>query len=120
MDFTPIYEFHKNSQADLTIIGNPVSDDEAHRMGIINADENGRIIKLVEKPDDLKLVEGFQNKDGKFMASTGNYFFKKEFLLKVLTEYQDSDFGKKLFLNLLVAVMPSTIHTVNTGKILEP
>ena len=105
MDFVPIYEFHKNTQADLTIIGNPVSDDEVHRMGIIQTDSDGKILKLVEKPEDLKLIEGFRNKNGKFMASTGNYFFKKNFLLKVLTDYDDSDFGKK--------IIPQSINSGN-------
>ncbi|OGX08436.1 MAG: glucose-1-phosphate adenylyltransferase [Omnitrophica WOR_2 bacterium GWA2_37_7] len=105
MDFEPIYDFHKNSQADLTIIGHPVADSEAHRMGIIKTDENDRILKLIEKPNDLKLVEGFKNKHGQFMASTGNYFFKKDFLLKVLTEFDDSDFGKK--------IIPQSINTGN-------
>lgn len=96
MDFHPIYEFHKDKKADLTIIGNPISDDEAHRMGIIHTDKTGRILELLEKPQDLQLVKGFKNSDGQLMASTGNYFFKKDFLLKVLTEHADSDFGKKI------------------------
>ncbi|MBF0484705.1 MAG: glucose-1-phosphate adenylyltransferase [Candidatus Omnitrophica bacterium] len=96
MNYMPIYDFHRSTKADLTIIGHPVSEDEVPRMGVIQVDEENRILQMIEKPKDMSLVKGFEDGDGNYMASTGNYFFKKEFLLEILTKNYEQDFGKEI------------------------
>ncbi|MBF0478436.1 MAG: glucose-1-phosphate adenylyltransferase [Candidatus Omnitrophica bacterium] len=96
MNYMPIYEFHKSAGANLTIIGHPVSAEEAPRMGVIQVNRDQRILKMIEKPKDLNLVKGFEMPDGKYIASTGNYFFKKNFLLELLTKNYEQDFGKEI------------------------
>lgn len=96
MDYGAMIEFHKRRKADLTVVGHPVFPTDAHRMGVIQADEVGKIIRLVEKPKDLNLVKGFEDEQGQYMASTGNYIFNKDVLLDVLEQSQEEDFGKQI------------------------
>ena len=54
MDYADMLSCHKANNADCTIAVLPVPMKEASRFGIMNCDENGRIIEFEEKPAQPK------------------------------------------------------------------
>lgn len=91
-------EYHIKNNADCTIAVLEVPLSEASRFGIMNTDENNRIVEFEEKPKVPK-----SNK-----ASMGIYIFKKEKLVEYLkADNEDpksqNDFGKNIIPNMLNA-----------------
>ena len=97
-------DFHKDNKADLTISGIPIPIEEASEFGIMEVDENWKLINFVEKPQYRpKSIPGNPNM---CLASMGNYIFDKEVLLDSVTrdaQKEDSahDFGKNVIPMLL-------------------
>jgi glucose-1-phosphate adenylyltransferase len=86
MDYRKMIEFHREKDADLTIAAQPVEYEEAHRFGILDYQEDKKIIDFLEKPENPPSN----------LASMGIYVFDKDALLNVLEKYcseEDSDFG---------------------------
>lgn len=91
MDYSKMLEYHIEKNADCTIAVLSVPSEEASRFGIMNTDEDGRILEFEEKPKIPK-----SNK-----ASMGVYIFKKEALYRYLiedeaNELSSNDFGKNV------------------------
>jgi len=91
MDYQQMLEQHIKSNAEATIAVLEVSKKEASRFGIMNCDENDRIIEFEEKPAKPKSN----------LASMGIYIFNFKTLKKYLNEdskKKDSshDFGKDI------------------------
>lgn len=89
MDYEAMLENHKKSHASLSVAVIEVPMKEASRFGIMNTDENDRIIEFEEKPAEPKSN----------LASMGIYIFNWGRLRSVLqTSYAKdstmSDFGK--------------------------
>jgi glucose-1-phosphate adenylyltransferase len=80
MDYRPFLAFHRERDAELTIAAFPVPAGEASRFGILEAREDGRIVKFVEKPRDPAVLAPAAG--GTVMASMGVYIFKTRTLLK--------------------------------------
>ena len=93
MDYRDMIETHKKSNADLTIAVQPVPLEDAHRFGILSADENGKITKFSEKP---------KNPESN-LASMGIYVFETDVLLRAIEDVKDAnlDFGKHIIPHLL-------------------
>lgn len=96
MDYQKMLEDHIKNDADCTIAVLEVPIEEASRFGIMNTDENNRIVEFEEKPARPK-----SNK-----ASMGIYIFKREKLFKYLKEdakdkNSNNDFGKNIIPNML-------------------
>ena len=86
MDYSKMISYHREKGADLTIAAQPVDYEEASRFGILDYQEDKKIIDFVEKPADPPSN----------LASMGIYVFNKDKLLEVLEKYcseEDSDFG---------------------------
>ena len=104
MHVDQMLEFHKENGADLSISGIPIPIEEASEFGIMEVDDNWRLINFVEKPNYRpKSIPGNPNM---CLASMGNYIFDKEILLDALNrdaQKQDSshDFGKNVIPMLL-------------------
>ena len=104
MDVSQMLNFHKKKNADLTISAIPIPIEEASEFGIIEVDDNWKLINFVEKPKEKpKSIPG--NPD-KCLASMGNYIFNKDILLKALNEDEQitsssHDFGKNVIPMLL-------------------
>lgn len=80
---------HLESGASVTVAGNRVPIDEASAFGIIEADEHGRIVSFVEKPEHPKPIPG---EPGLAYASMGNYVFEAAALRDVISaDAVDSD-----------------------------
>ena len=96
MDYDKMLAFHKEHGADATIAVIGVPMKEASRFGIMNTDENGKIVEFEEKPAEPKSN----------LASMGIYIFNWKLLRKLLIadmKNPDSshDFGKDIIPTLL-------------------
>ena len=98
MDYRPMIEYHQRMDADLTIAVMPVPLEETNRFGIMQVDENDRIVQFFEKPKD---------RDKGNLASMGIYIFNIASLEKRLNEGRPSsppnDFGKDIIPNMINA-----------------
>jgi len=82
MNYDEMLAFHKAQKADLTVGVRPVPWEEASRFGIMNTDEEGRIVEFQEKPKEPKSN----------LASMGIYIFTWKALRKVLiADMKDPD-----------------------------
>ena len=96
MNYNKMLEFHKEKKADLTVAHINVPLEEASRFGILNTDDDLRIVEFLEKPEHPVSPK----------ASMGIYIFN----WKVLKEYlirdeenpeSEKDFGKNIIPMLL-------------------
>ena len=98
MDYEDMLATHKANNADLTVAVMPVPWEDASRFGIMNCDEDGRILEFVEKPKEPKSN----------LASMGIYIFNTDLLVKTLKEdavdpNSTHDFGGDIIPKLLAA-----------------
>lgn len=109
MDFLEMARTHRESNADVTISAVPVAASEASGLGIMRADESGRVVGFLEKPKtehELELVrtdtawidaQGIESRGRDCLASMGIYLFNRETLVDVLAKTDYQDFGKEVF-----------------------
>ena len=105
MDFRTLLHQHIRSGADITLATTPVRRELASDFGIMQSDENRRVVRFVEKPKDQALLSelklgpellasiGAGADDELFQASMGIYVFKREVLVEALAN-DLADFGK--------------------------
>jgi len=74
MDYSEMLNYHKNKNADATIGVLEVPWEETHRFGIMNTNQDQKIIEFQEKPENAK----------NNLASMGIYIFNWEYLKKYL------------------------------------
>ena len=87
-------KFHNKNEALATVSAIPVPISEASEFGIIEVDENWKIIGFQEKPEDPKPIPGNPEY---CLASMGNYIFNADILIKGLVQAEqnkENDFGK--------------------------
>ncbi len=107
MDFQVFLKKHIESQAEITIASTPVTRDDASSLGILKADETGRITEFIEKPapdrdisairipDSLELPKEIKDEKREYLASMGIYIFNAGILEKALDNTM-ADFGKEI------------------------
>ena len=107
MDFRRIISQHIDSYADLTIATLPVTRSEAQSLGIMQINEERRIVRFVEKPKDPALLDslqldrkahgrlGIEGDEDFFLASMGIYVFNRELIVRLL-DNAHADFGKHI------------------------
>lgn len=90
MDYSEMLSFHKENNCGITIAVLQVPMNETHRFGIMNVNEEDKIIEFQEKPKYAKSD----------LASMGVYVFDWKVLKDLLTEdheiHEQSDFGKHI------------------------
>ncbi len=89
MDYEIMLDYHKASNADVTIAAMPVPLEEASRFGILITDDNNRITEFEEKPANPRSN----------LASMGIYIFSWKVLKEALIRMKDQkgcDFGKHI------------------------
>jgi len=98
-DYGDMLAFHADKQADMTVscFVVPVSE-AAGAFGVIEVDDNYRIIGFEEKPANPKPLPGDPTM---CLASMGNYLFRSDFLFEQLRHdsknlHSDHDFGKNI------------------------
>lgn len=103
MDVSQMLDYHKKKDAALTISAIQVPVEEASEFGIMEIDENWRLVGFEEKPAKPKTIPG----NPKIcLASMGNYVFNKNVLVDALfkdacKEKTHHDFGKNIIPSLL-------------------
>ncbi|GMQ99287.1 MAG: glucose-1-phosphate adenylyltransferase [Zetaproteobacteria bacterium] len=107
MDYGKMVAAHAANGADITVGCIPVPLEEAGAFGVMDVNDEGRIIEFAEKPDNPKPMPG---DDEKSLASMGIYVFSTEYLRNHLMEdakdeTSSHDFGKD--------IIPSAIENAN-------
>ncbi|GAK52672.1 nucleotidyl transferase [Candidatus Moduliflexus flocculans] len=95
MNYQEVLNFHREKQADCTLVCNPLPTKNPHRFGIVSLDQDGRIATYHEKPETIT---------GDFY-SAGIYVFNAEFLLKKLTEDAANPESKHNFADDIIPAM---------------
>ena len=104
MDINQMVKYHNEKNADLTISANAIDIKMASEYGIMEVDENMRLIDFIEKP--LNKPKHIPGDESKCLASMGNYLFNSKCLIDELiidSKIKDSqhDFGKNIIPNML-------------------
>lgn len=90
MDYSKMLAYHKKNNSDATIAVLEVPIEEAFQFGIMNTNEENRIVGFQEKPENPK---------GN-LASMGVYIFNWDTLRQALIDdneiHENSDFGKHI------------------------
>lgn len=109
MDYAELLKTHQESGAEVTIAALPVTRQAAGGLGIMRADDTGRVVGFLEKPRterDLELIhmdpawidaQGINSNGRDCLASMGVYVFNRDFLVEVLRKTSYEDFGKEVF-----------------------
>jgi glucose-1-phosphate adenylyltransferase len=74
---------HRETKADLTVAAFPVPRAEAHQYGVIDVDDQWRIVGFLEKPEQPPAIPGRPDWS---LVSMGNYLFRSNVLEDQLTE----------------------------------
>jgi glucose-1-phosphate adenylyltransferase len=93
MDYARFRDYHESNGADITIAAIEQRKELAGQYGVIQVDDDFRVIGFREKPRRPKLIPG---DDEHVLASMGIYLFRTEVLLELLRENDESDFGKHI------------------------
>jgi glucose-1-phosphate adenylyltransferase len=110
MDFREMLRTHRDSQADVTIASVPVPRERASHYGVLRADDAGRIVQLVEKPQSdaqlapLRTPAAWLEKRGvvphgrEYLANMGIYLFRRDVLFELLNRQPpEMDFVLQIF-----------------------
>jgi glucose-1-phosphate adenylyltransferase len=105
MNFWDLIESHIESHADVTIVAQPVTPEDASDLGILRFDDLGEINGFEEKPSPERVAElrktvraspaGGTTPERPLVASMGIYVFSRDALLDILTQ-PGADFGKEI------------------------
>ncbi|HEX4835265.1 MAG TPA: sugar phosphate nucleotidyltransferase, partial [bacterium] len=97
MDLRQMVDAHLDRRADVTVAALPVPIETASVFGILETDDDGRIIGWEEKPAEPRPMP---RHPAKALSSMGNYVFSAEVLADVLAEdarrSTDHDFGRTI------------------------
>ncbi len=107
MDYSQFISFHRESRADVTVAVLPVSAADALRYGILQTNDEGRIVAFREKPEGAEALEGLESRHGDerpYLASMGVYVFRMDVLVRLLEGSSGDDFGRH--------IIPAAIESV--------
>ncbi len=119
-DVAQMEAYHNDLRADLTVAAFPVARAEANRFGVIQVDENWRIIGFQEKPDNPTPIPG---QPETCLVSMGNYIFRSEVLEQqarwVVKDCTDTsyDFGRDIVPHLVEQGAAIYAYDFRTNKI---
>lgn len=107
MDYRSLLQFHLERKSDITVSVIPVGRKEASSLGLLQLDEERRIVRFEEKPKDPKVLDemripskvrselGLDSDRDYFLASMGIYLFNRDSLEKSL-DNEMTDFGGEI------------------------
>ena len=104
MDYRPMLEEHRASEADVTVGCIKVPIEDARHFGVLTVDDRGRIEHFVEKPKSWADLPGTPSDT--VLASMGIYVFSAGFLARTLkadarTPTSRHDFGAEILPKLV-------------------
>jgi glucose-1-phosphate adenylyltransferase len=110
MNYRHMLRTHRETGAEVTIAALPVREEQTPQLGLLAADDSGRITGFVEKPQTADRREPVRMKDewmkergveahGRpYLANMGIYLFQRDALFQLLNEPPlATDFGKEIF-----------------------
>jgi glucose-1-phosphate adenylyltransferase len=109
MDFREMIRTHEGAGADVSIAAMPVSREAAGGLGIMQADDSGRVVGFVEKPKTQQQLDtvrtdpqwlerqGVESRGRDCLASMGIYLFNRDLLVDIMQSTAYEDFGKEVF-----------------------
>lgn len=109
MNYHAMIETHMQTGSSVTIAAMPVDRETAKSMGLMRADESGRVVGFLEKPQthpemDMVRMEpswidnhGIDSRGRDLLASMGIYLFDRQTLVDLLTKTDYRDFGREIF-----------------------
>jgi glucose-1-phosphate adenylyltransferase len=118
MNIASMVEFHMAKHAEVTVAANPVPQKHAAEFGVIETDEDGRILAFHEKNADAPTLPGDPSQ---VYASMGNYIFSKPTLVDLLKADANDpgsnhDFGRDI-LPKLAGKAPLYAYNFQTNRI---
>lgn len=97
MDYEPMFQFHLDTQADITVAVQPVGVNDAGRFGILKRNAECKITRFAEKPKDPQILSEMVSRDDPqrpFLGSMGIYLFTTKRLVELLEKnIAFDDFG---------------------------
>jgi glucose-1-phosphate adenylyltransferase len=96
MDFRKPIQFHREREADVTIVSRAVEKAKALRLGLLKKDDQGLVSAFTEKPGDEAALSDWDVVDdptSPFLASMGIYIFKPLVLATLLERTEGAHFG---------------------------
>jgi glucose-1-phosphate adenylyltransferase len=98
MDYLKMMQYHIEKKADLSISSMYVPKDQASRFGVLEIDENYKVLSFIEKPENPPEVP---DNPGNCFVNMGIYIFNTDVLTKVFKDMDkknlpNSDFGKHI------------------------
>jgi glucose-1-phosphate adenylyltransferase len=99
MNVASMIDFHLAKQAEVTVAAIPVAKQLARQFGVIQANEEGRIMAFHEKKANAPTMPGDSNR---VYASMGNYIFSTRPLLELLkSDASDANSQHDFGMNIL-------------------
>ena len=103
MNVRQMIDEHQRNSADVTVAAVPTKIEEASQFGVMEVDEDWRIIGFAEKPKRPKSIPGEPNSA---LVSMGNYLFNNDLLIEALNAdaketASNHDFGRDLLPELI-------------------
>ena len=95
MNYNKMLEFHKEKKADLTVAHINVPLEEASRFGILNTDDDLRIVEFLEKPEHPVSTK----------ASMGIYIFNWKVLREYLIRDEENPESEKDFCKNIIPML---------------
>lgn len=119
MNIAHMVEFHQSRQAACTVAAIPVDRRFASEFGVIETDENNRIVGFHEKNPDAPSIP---HKPDQVYASMGNYLFSSRELLEALhadaaDPESTHDFGRDILPRLVAQQAPIYAYDFQTNRI---
>ncbi|HOU54996.1 MAG TPA: sugar phosphate nucleotidyltransferase [Myxococcota bacterium] len=108
MDYREMVGQHLSRSGDITLAVQPVTREDAPRMGLLRVDRFGMVCEFVEKPKDPDVIErfrapaevlhrcGMDDGEPRYLASMGIYTFRPHVLADSLADPSRMDFGREV------------------------
>ena len=119
MDYGAMLARHAETGADITVGCLELPVEEAGAFGVMATDDENRVVRFEEKPDNPTPIPG--NED-KALVSMGIYIFNRQFLFDELIRDADTDsdhdFGKDIIPSVIdrARVVAYPFREASTGK----
>ena len=118
MNIRAMIEYHQQKEAEVTVAAIPVEKEWAKKFGVLETDDDGRIIGFHEKDPEAPTIPGAP---GHVYASMGNYIFSTHALVREVYADADNaqsghDFGRNI-LPSMVGRAPMYAYDFQTNRI---
>jgi len=108
MDYDKMIREHRGRGADVSVAALEVNRDIVPELGVMDIDDDGRIARFVEKPQDKAIIDsleispdyfrrrGEDVQSNMFLANMGVYVFNRQAMIDLLSSNDAEDFGKQI------------------------